>query len=175
MRISDWSSDVCSSDLETEATRIQTLPRIGYRLTGPVERGVSGRRLNSRLDLAADQMVPGREHFILDRQLGPAHAGEVWLARHDKTGEPRVYKFSADGEHLAALKREATLYRVLHDTLGERDDIIRVLDWNFDQLPFYLECEYGGCNLADWATQPPGLAALPLQQRLHLFLKIDRK
>src|SRR3546814_10602521 len=106
MRISDWSSDVCSSDLETEATRIQTLPRIGYRLTGPVERGVSGRRLNSRLDLAADQMVPGREHFILDRQLGPAHAGEVWLARHDKTGEPRVYKFSADGEHLAALKRE---------------------------------------------------------------------
>src|SRR3546814_14534991 len=59
-----------------------------------------------------------------------------------------------------------------HDTLGERDDIIRVLDWNFDQLPFYLECEYGGCNLADWATQPPGLAALPLQQRLHLFLKI---
>src|SRR3546814_9587519 len=118
-------------------------------------------------------MVPGREHFILDRQLGPAHAGEVWLARHDKTGEPRVYKFSADGEHLAALKREATLYRVLHDTLGERDDIIRVLDWKFDQLPFYLECEYGGCNLAAWDTQPPGLAALPLQQRLHLFLKID--
>src|SRR3546814_15042144 len=59
-----------------------------------------------------------------------------------------------------------------HDTLGERDDIIRVLDWNFYQLPFYLECEYGGCNLADWATQPPVLAALPLQQRLHLFLKI---
>src|SRR3546814_17091774 len=81
-------------------------------------------------------------------------------------------KFGADGEHLAALKREATLYRVLHDTLGERADIIRVLDWNFDQLPFYLECEYGGCNLADWATQPPGLAALPLQQRLPLFLKI---
>src|SRR3546814_13788348 len=82
-------------------------------------------------------------------------------------------KFGADGEHLAALKREATLYRVLHDTLGERDDIIRVLDWNFDQLPFYLECEYGGCNLADWATQPPGLDALPLQQCLHLFLKIS--
>src|SRR3546814_16837303 len=90
MRISDWSSDVCSSDLETEATRIQTLPRIGYRLTGPVERGVSGRRLNSRLDLAADQMVPGREHFILDRQLDPDHAGEVWLARHDSTGEPQI-------------------------------------------------------------------------------------
>src|SRR3546814_7373033 len=117
-------------------------------------------------------MVPGRGHFILDRQRGPAHAGEVVLARHDKTGEPRGYKFSADGEHLAALKREATLYRVLHDTRGERDDIIRVLDWNFDQLPFYLECEFGGCNLPDWATQPLGLAALPLHQRLHLFLKL---
>src|SRR3546814_18263600 len=109
MRISDWSSDVCSSDLETEATRIQTLPRIGYRLTGPVERGVSGRRLNSRLDLAADQMVHGREHFILDRQLGPAHAGEVWLGRHDHTGEPRLSQCRPDGEHQRPVKRGAQL------------------------------------------------------------------
>src|SRR3546814_11143857 len=43
---------------------------------------------------------------------------------------------------------------------------------NVDQLRCYLEVEYGGGNRADWATQPPGLAALPLQQRLHLSLKI---
>src|SRR3546814_11204324 len=103
---------------ETEATRIQTLPRIGYRLTGPVERGVSGRRLNSRLDLAADQMVPGREHFILDRPLGPAHAGEVWLARMDKTGEARGYKFRAGHEQLAAFKREGTRSALPPTTLG---------------------------------------------------------
>src|SRR3546814_12054 len=110
---------------ETEATRIQTLPRTGYRLTGPVERGVSGRRLNSRLDLAADQMVPGREHFILEWQLGPAHAGEVWLARPDTTGAPRVSMFSADGAHLAELTSQSTRYRELHDRPGERDCITR--------------------------------------------------
>ena len=157
---------------EVDAARVQTLPRIGYRLAGPVERSVSGRRLDSHLDLAAGQPVAGREHFVLARQLGPAHGSEVWLARHDKTGELRVYKFSTDGEHLASLKREATLYRVLRDALGERDDIVRILDWNFEQPPFYLECEYGGSNLADWAGESPGLAALPLEQRLDLFLKI---
>jgi non-specific serine/threonine protein kinase len=157
---------------KTEAARIQTLPRIGYRLAGPVERSVSGRRLGSRLALERGQPVPGRAHFVLEWQLGPAHGSEVWQARHGKTGELRVYKFSTDGEHLAALKREATLYRVLHDTLGERDDIVHVLDWNFDQPPFYLECEHGGSNLADWASEPPGLAALPLEQRLQLFLGI---
>ena len=137
-----------------EGARIVNAPRVGYRLQGPVARTVSGRRLFSSLDLAPSQSVPGREHFVLERQLGPAQDSEVWLARHAKTGEQRVYKFSTDGEGLASLKREATLYRVLHDTLGERRDIIRVLDWNFEQSPFYLECEYGGCNLADWAGEP---------------------
>lgn len=157
---------------ETEGGRIRTLPRVGYRLDGPVERSVAGRRLSSRLDLAVGQPVPGRGHFVLERQLGPAHGSEVWLARHAKTGEARVYKFSTDGEHLAALKREATLYRVLHDSLGERDDFVRVLDWNFDTPPFFLECEYGGPNLAEWAAEPPGLASLDLGQRLELFLQI---
>src|SRR3546814_8484277 len=111
MRISDWSSDVCSSDLPLQGRacllhhadegvpreewfdtvwagrptvdnvlanavaklrkafgpvghdRIVNLPRVGYRLCGPVERTVSGRRLHSRLDLAVGQPVPGREHF----------------------------------------------------------------------------------------------------------------
>ena len=155
-----------------DGRRIRTLPRVGYRLDGPVERSVAGRRLSSRLDLAAGMPVPGRGHFTLERQLGPAHGSEVWLARHAKTGEARVYKFSTDGEHLAALKREATLYRVLRDTLGEREDFVRVLDWNFETPPFYLECEYGGPNLAEWAAGESGLESLDLGQRLELFLQI---
>lgn len=152
--------------------RIVNLPRIGYRLQGPVERTVSGRRLRSLLALAAGQSVPGREHFRLREQLGPARGSEVWLARHDKTGELRVYKFSADGERLAALKREATIYRLLRESLGERVDFVRVIDWNFATAPFYLECEYGGEDLAQWVTGSPGLAALDLPQRLQLFLQI---
>jgi non-specific serine/threonine protein kinase len=155
-----------------DSGRIVNIPRVGYRLRGPVERIAAGRRLRSRLDLAAGQVVPGREHFRLREQLGPSSGSEVWLARHDKTGQLRVYKFSADGERLAMLKREATIYRVLHESLGERDDIVRVIDWNFEQEPFFIECEYGGPDLARWSEDPPGLAALSADARLDMFLQI---
>ncbi|MEO6801535.1 MAG: winged helix-turn-helix domain-containing protein [Rhodanobacter sp.] len=156
----------------TEHERIVNVPRVGYRLCGPVERTVSGRHLHSRLDLAKGQSVPGREHFHLREQLGPSRGNEVWLAQHDKTGELRVYKFSVDGERLAALKREATIHRLLHESLGDRDDFVRVIDWNFATAPYYLECEYGGPDLARWAEGVSGLARLDQSQRLQLFVQI---
>lgn len=154
-----------------EAERIVTLPRLGYRCNGPVERVASGRRLASRLQLAGAQTVPQRPEWQLERQLNPSRASEVWLARHGRTRELRVFKFSGDGERLAMLKREATLYRVLVDGLGERDDFARIVDWNFEAPPFFLECEYGGDNLHDWADAGH-LAALDRPARLALFLKI---
>lgn len=151
--------------------RIVTLPRVGYRLAGPVERVAVGRRLDSSLDLRPGAAVPGRSNFQLESRLGPSRGSEVWLARHAKTHEPRVYKFAADGEKLALLKREATLYRVLAESLGERPDIGRILDWNFETPPFFLECEYGGSNLRDWAAAGH-LQPLGLEERIGLFLQI---
>lgn len=156
---------------EVNASFIVTRPRIGYRFDGKVERIATGRRLVSRLELGADQAVPGRPNFRLARQLSGTAGSEVWLAIHDKTGERRVYKFSADGERLAALKREATLSRVLRETLGERPDIVRLIDWNFATEPFFLECEYGGQSLLEWASLDGRLAALTLAARRDLALQ----
>lgn len=156
---------------ETLSGQIRTQARIGYRFTGQVERVAAGRRLVNRLDLRAGQPVPGRSHFMLREQLSGTRGSEVWLARHDKTGELRVYKFSPDGARLASLKREATLARVLRESLGERDDIARVIDWNFETPPFFLECEYGGENLLAWAEQEGRLAAMPAEERLGLALQ----
>lgn len=153
-------------------TRIHTLPRVGYRLNGPVERTVAGRRSTDDFGLRAGQPVPGREHFRLSEQLGPAAGNQVWLARHDKTGEPRVYKFGGGGERLAALKREVTLCRVLREHLGQRDDLVHVIDWHFDTPPFHIECEYGGLDLAQWAQDGARLESATLPQRLALFLQI---
>ena len=157
---------------EQNAARIVTLPRIGYRFEGPLERVAVGRATISRLELASGQAVPGRPNFLLESLIGGTAGSEVWLARHAKTRDPRVYKFSADGSHLAALKREATLSRLLRENLGERPDFVRVLDWNFDAPPFFLECEYGGTDLARWAADGNRLDSLPLPQRLALFLQI---
>lgn len=153
---------------DRNATRIQTEPRIGFRLVGPVERMAVGRQFSGNLSLGAGLPVPRRENFTLVSRLGTSPHHEVWLARHAKTDEPRVYKFSADGEGLAGLKREATLSRVLRSSLGERTDIVRILDWNFDSPPFYLECEYGGENLLEWSVAH--LEGASFEQRLTLFV-----
>jgi serine/threonine protein kinase len=154
------------------ATLIVTQARIGYRLVGPVERTAVGRQLASVLEFRPGQPIPQRPHFELERLLGVSHGSEVWLARHAKTMERRVYKFSRDGEQLVALKRECSLYRVLQEGLGTRTDFVRILDWNFEVAPFFLECEYGGEDLAQWAESDGHLAQLALDHRLALFRDI---
>ena len=154
----------------TDGERVLTVPRIGYRLTGPVEKVAVGARLASRLDLMIGEPVRGREHYILERQLSASAGAEVWVARHGKIAEKRVYKFTDDGERLRTLKREVTLYRVLREGLGERDDLIRILDWNFETAPYYLECQYGGPDLLEWAGTGDALAGLSQEGRLALFL-----
>ncbi|MEL1263622.1 protein kinase domain-containing protein [Pseudoxanthomonas putridarboris] len=153
-------------------SRIATVPRIGYRFDGPVERTAVGRQPGSVLKLEIGQPVPGREHFLLERPLGSTLGSEVWLARQPRSRETRVFKFALDGERLSSIKREATLLRVLRDTLGERDDFVRALDWNFESEPYFLECEYGGEALPEWAAKDARLAALPREPRIAFFLQI---
>lgn len=152
--------------------RIATVPRIGYRFDGPLERMAVGAAPSSPLALEAGKPVPGREQFVLERQLGHTLGSEVWLARHPRSRDARVFKFALDGECLASIKREATLLRVLREALGEREDIVRLLDWNFASTPFFLESDYGGQALPEWAAQDGRLAALDREQRLAFFIPI---
>ena len=64
---------------------------------------------------------------------------------------------------LTTLKREVTVFRFLRESLGERADFVRIFEWNFDQHPYFLESEYGGPNLAQWAESQGGLAKVLLQ------------
>lgn len=157
---------------EHAGARIVNVPRIGYRLRGPVERIVTGRVAVTPFKLEVGQAVPGREHFILRECLDPAGARSVWLVRHGKTGEPRVYKFATDGERLAGLKREVTIQRVLRESLGEREDFVRLIDWNFDTSPCWLQSEYAGHDLARWAQDDPAFAEASCEQRIAWFLQI---
>jgi DNA-binding winged helix-turn-helix (wHTH) protein len=151
--------------------RIVTVARQGYRFDGPVERVATGRRMISRLELAEGAPVPGRDNFVLVEQLGQSHQNETWRAFQPRSGQTRIYKFAVDGERLAALKREATVYRLLHEGLGERADLARVLDWNFETPPYFLECEDGGLSLLAWADAG-GLAGVGQPGRLALTLQV---
>ncbi len=155
---------------EENAERIVTVARVGYRLTGSVERTAVGRHFTGSLALDEDGAVARRESFTLVLRMSRSSNREVWLARNAKTCELRIYKFAADGEGLAALKREATFARVLRKSLGERNDLVPLLDWNFSAAPFFLEYPYGGTSLLEWATQH--LASLALEARIELFLQV---
>lgn len=157
---------------DDDEAMIATVHRRGYRLLVPVTRVVLSSRVRPKLDLKPGDAVPGREQWRLVKTLDISARSEVWLAGHVKTRERRVYKFSPDGSRLSSLKREATLSRVLREALGERPDFVRVLEWNFETAPYFLECEYGGEDWLRWAESQGGLATVSLAERLKLFVQV---
>ena len=150
---------------------IVTIPRIGYRLGCPAELRQPVASPIAALDLQPGDMVPGREHWRLVRRLDPSAAGGVWLAENPKTCAVRVFKFAVDAVQLRSLRREVTLGRLLRAELGDRPEFVRILEWNFNAPPYFIESEYAGPNLGDWAEAQGGIAAVPLEMRLQLLIE----
>lgn len=153
-------------------TRIVNVPRVGYRFAGTVDRVVVGQVADATLELQAGDAVPGREGYRLERALDAR--GLVWLARHRQLQQPRVFKFATDAERLRSLKREFTLHRVLlaDRAGGALPGLARLVDANFAEPPFFLECEYEGPDLVAWAAEGDPLAAMSVDERLALFIPI---
>lgn len=152
---------------DREQTLILTVHGYGYRFTGSVDAAAAAvpPAMPAATALQQDIAPPERPLWRLRRQLHPL--ADVWLAEHVKTGEQRVLKFASSLACVAGLKRELTILRLLRKTLGERPDLIRLLDYNLETAPYFLEfeyCELG--SLADW-LQDEGRTA-PLTQRLEL-------
>ena len=118
--------------------------------------------------------MPNRPHWRLERPLGSGAARDVWLASHVKTGERRVFKFADTVERTQTLRREAALSRILFQALGERADLVRIVDWRFESQPAFLESPFGGESLPEWAAARGGLAAIPLPERIAIVARIAR-
>ncbi len=117
--------------------------------------------------------IPNRPLWLLEEKLGEGGFGEVWLGRHKKSGDQRVYKFCYEAGRLRSLQREITVFRLLKEELGLRDDIARILDWNLEEAPYFIEFVHlEGGNLVDWADAQGGLAELPLADRLEIVAQV---
>lgn len=117
--------------------------------------------------------VPGRKGWRLERKIGEGGFGEVWVARQRASGEIHAFKFCFEADRVRTLKRELTLFRVMKEVLGVRQDIAHLYEVRLDSAPFYLELEYSsGGSLLDWTRGKGGIATVPLDLRLDLIAQV---
>ncbi len=158
---------------EQSQTLIKAVYGYGYRFMAEVLR--EDARIASlpapepALDFKDGDPLPFRSGWVLRTRLGAGGGGDVWLGMASSTRENRVFKFARDRLALTALKREITLSQLMRQSLGERPDLVRVLDWNLDEAPYFIATDW--CNqgsLSDWADTH-GIGTMPLDQRLELL------
>ncbi len=120
------------------------------------------------------QPIPGRDDWTIAEKLGEGGFGEVWLARKPLK-EPHVFKFCFDPERLRSFKRELTIFNLLKQELGDRDDIAKLLDVQVDKPPYFLESEYvASGDLSKWCERQKGLCQVPFATRLKLLIGVAR-
>jgi eukaryotic-like serine/threonine-protein kinase len=149
---------------------IETLPKRGYRFIGTASESdrQAGARSLRRWRPAAGREVPDTP-WVLEEKLGEGGFGEVWLVRHRRLKEPRVFKFCFREDRVRALKREMTLFRVWRARVGDHPHLVQLLDVNLEQPPFYLEEEYvAGRDLRTWCAAQGGVGNVPVELRLEL-------
>ena len=119
--------------------------------------------------------IPRRKDWVVIRKIGVGGSGEVWLIEHKTTKEQRAFKFCFDAQRLQSFKRELTLFRLLRDALGKRNDIASLYEVSVEEPPFYLESEFVEAgNLGEWAQSEGGIKEVPMNDRLNMFANIVR-
>jgi serine/threonine protein kinase/DNA-binding winged helix-turn-helix (wHTH) protein len=152
---------------------IKTAHGFGYRFVAPVKVELIQGPEPPRFDFRPGDHPPGRPLWSLVERLGVGGHGEAWRGHHEKTREQRVFKFALDEASLAALKREITLFRVINDTLGSEARVVKLLDWNLAQQPYFIEAEYlSGGSLLGWAQGRNGLGSVALGERIGIAATI---
>jgi WD40 repeat protein/class 3 adenylate cyclase/tRNA A-37 threonylcarbamoyl transferase component Bud32 len=122
---------------------------------------------------AIDQTVPGTG-WVLEKKLGEGGFGEVWLGRDKRLKTERVFKFCFRADRVRSLKREATLFRLLKERVGEHPNIVTIESVYFDEPPpYYILMQHvAEQDLTSWCASQGGIEKVPLETRLEIVAQI---
>jgi len=122
---------------------------------------------------AIDQVVPGTG-WVLEKKLGEGGFGEVWLGRDKRLKTERVFKFCFRADRVRSLKREATLFGLLKERVGEHPNIVAIESVYFDEPPpYYILMQHvAGQDLGSWCESQGGIEKVPLETRLEIVAQI---
>lgn len=158
----------------SNASAIVTVQGIGYRLVVPVRVDIRSRQDGFSFQCASGAPVPGRPQWRLVDSLGHPRSGSTWTCEHQKTGERRVFKFAESADELRALKREASVARLLMAALGNDGPFATLLEWNFETAPYFVEWRHAGIDLVEWGAASGNLKTLSQEQRIEIALRAAR-
>lgn len=130
---------------------IRTIHKVGYEIAVPVQYRFIEEVTEPEVKLVAGAYVPGKKDWKLIRPLDQFEPHWVWLAEHQTTRQIHVFKFAEDGVRLQALQKELTLFRYFEKLAQDSHCFVKLFDWRLTTKPYFLEAEYGGLNLVEWA------------------------
>jgi tetratricopeptide (TPR) repeat protein len=110
----------------------------------------------------------------LEKKLGEGGFGEVWLGRDKRLKTERVFKFCFRADRVRSLKREATLFGLLKERVGEHPNIVAIESVCFEEPPpYYILMQHvAGQDLAKWCESQGGIEKVPLEIRLEIVAQI---
>lgn len=90
-----------------------------------------------------NETIPyGPPQWRLVQLIGSGGFGEVWEVRHQQLGDQFAVKFCQDSVSAQALQREAEALFKLRKDLPEHPHIVRLVDLQLEQEPYWLAFEY---------------------------------
>lgn len=150
---------------------IRNVSGLGYGMAVQVYCTVDEAAESPAFELQAGDPIPGRPNWHAAQPIGLDNPSMVWLGVHNKTREARVFKFAVEDIRLQALQREVSVSRFLQESLPGDDRFIRVVDWDLENLPFFVEAEYAGLSLFEW-SKTEQFAAESQTSRINLIAEL---
>ena len=160
---------------DEKQTLIITVFGVGYRIGVPIRCHEVEEIVIPQFRLQEKVPVPDKPTWTLEYALDRDAPHWVWAAKQKSNSLMHVFKFAEDGVRYSALQREITLCRLFAKAAPKSTLFCKGFRLAAGRKPpYYLEAEFGGINLLEWAAKlrDPEFGGLPRQLCLQIVAEI---